>query len=146
MNRKNFIMTCGVACLGGTVLSSFLQSCTGIKILTRDIVGSDLIVPISDFEINEDNQRSFKRYILVQNDQLQYPICVYRFSEDEYAALWMRCTHQGTELQVFGGKLQCPAHGSEFSNRGEVRNGPADKPLRTLSVRKETGQLKISLK
>jgi Rieske Fe-S protein len=82
----------------------------------------------------------------VQHDQLQYPICVYRLSENEYTALWMSCTHQGTELQVFGDKLQCPAHGSEFSNRGDIQNGPADKSLRIFPVKVETNQLLISLK
>ena len=87
-----------------------------------------------------------KKYIVVNNDILQYPICVYRFSEKEYSALWMRCTHQGTELQVFGDKLQCPAHGSEFNNMGAVQNGPADAMLRTFPITIEKNQLKISLK
>jgi Rieske Fe-S protein len=58
----------------------------------------------------------------------------------------MRCTHQGTELQVFGDKLQCPAHGSEFNNSGAVQNGPADIKLRTFPVTLDNHQLKISLK
>ena len=58
----------------------------------------------------------------------------------------MRCTHQGTELQVFGDKLQCPAHGSEFNNLGQVGNGPADTALRTFLVTITDRQLKISLK
>jgi Rieske Fe-S protein len=58
----------------------------------------------------------------------------------------MRCTHQGAELQVFGDKLQCPAHGSEFSSKGAVQNGPADNTLRTFPVTIEKNQLKISLK
>jgi Rieske Fe-S protein len=58
----------------------------------------------------------------------------------------MRCTHQGTELQVFGDRLQCPAHGSEFTNTGMVQNGPADDPLRTFPVRIEANTLKIDLK
>lgn len=40
--------------------------------------------------------------------------------ENKYHALWTGCTHQGTELQVFGDRLQCPAHGSEFANTGAV--------------------------
>ena len=88
----------------------------------------------------------FKKYVIVQNDILQYPVCIYRFSVNDYAALWMRCTHQGTELQAFGDTLQCPAHGSEFTNKGFVQNGPADKKLRTFPVIIENNQLKISLK
>jgi Rieske Fe-S protein len=58
----------------------------------------------------------------------------------------MRCSHQGAELQVFGDKLQCPAHGSEFDNKGGVQSGPADIKLRTFAVVIENNQLKISLK
>jgi Rieske Fe-S protein len=58
----------------------------------------------------------------------------------------MRCTHQGTELQVFGDKLQCPAHGSEFNSKGGVQNGPADTTLRTFPVEIKNNLLHISLK
>ena len=46
----------------------------------------------------------------------------------------MQCTHQGAELQASGDMLQCPAHGSEFNNKGTVTNGPADTDLRTFPV------------
>jgi Rieske Fe-S protein len=58
----------------------------------------------------------------------------------------MVCTHQGAELQVFGDKLQCPAHGSEFSNRGVLENGPANRDLRKFPIVIENNTLKISLK
>ena len=58
----------------------------------------------------------------------------------------MQCTHQGAELQVFGDKLQCPAHGSEFTNKGIVQSGPAETKLRSFPVIIEANQLKISLK
>jgi Rieske Fe-S protein len=146
MNRKDFFRNCGFACLGTSVFPALLQGCSVVKILGANIVGSDLVVPVSDFDDSKGKQNGFRKYILVQNDQLQYPLCIYRFSENEYSALWMRCTHQGTELQVFGDKLQCPAHGSEFSNRGQVQNGPADQPLKTFPVTKVNDQLIISLK
>ncbi|MGL5946635.1 MAG: ubiquinol-cytochrome c reductase iron-sulfur subunit, partial [Sediminibacterium sp.] len=92
------------------------------------------------------NEKHYKKYVVVQNDILQYPICVYRINENEYTALWMQCTHQGAELQVFGDKLQCPAHGSEFTNSGTVQGGPADRKLRTFPVTIEANKLKISLK
>jgi len=145
MERKEFIKTCAFACLGGTAGGALLQSCAGSKIINGKIVDSDIIIPLSDFE-NKKSTDSFKKYIVVQNDLLQYPICVYRISDTEYTALWMSCTHQGSELQVFGDKLQCPAHGSEFSNRGDIQNGPADRSLRAFPVKIENNQLFISLK
>jgi len=146
MDRKAFIKNCGFTCIGAIGMSALLQSCSGSKILTGKISNDDLLVSLKDFETKNGNNTYFKKYIVVQNDILQYPICVYRKNENEYSALWMRCTHQGTELQVFGDRLQCPAHGSEFDNNGTVQNGPADVKLRAFHVTIEKDQLKISLK
>jgi Rieske Fe-S protein len=146
MERKNFIKTCGFACICGSALSTVLQGCASSMILSGKIMGDDLIVALKDFETNTGDGKQFKQYVIVQNEMLRFPICVYRFNENDYQALWMRCTHQGNELQVFGDMLQCPAHGSEFDNKGNVRNGPAEKPLRTFPVTIESKQVRISLK
>jgi nitrite reductase/ring-hydroxylating ferredoxin subunit len=114
--------------------------------LSKEIKGSDLLVPITDFEINSNGKIEYKKYIIAQNEILQFPICIYRFNETEYMALLMECTHQGAELQVFGDKLQCAAHGSEFSNKGIVESGPASTDLRKFPVRIENNILKVSLK
>ena len=146
MDRKEFIKSCGFACIAIPGMAVMMQGCSLTKMLNGQIAGDNLIVPLSEFEIKKGKEIQFKKYLVVQNDILQYPVCIYRFNENEYSALWMRCTHQGTELQVFGEKLQCPAHGSEFNNRGGVQDGPADVKLRTFPVTIENNQLKISLK
>lgn len=107
---------------------------------------SDILVPLSDFEIKNKRETNYKKYIIIQNELLKSPICVYRFNTTDYAAMLMVCTHQGAELQVFGDKLQCPAHGSEFSNRGVLENGPANRDLRKFPIVIENNTLKISLK
>jgi Rieske Fe-S protein len=142
MERKEFIKTCGFACLGGTLLGAILQGCGSSKIISAEINHSDMVVPLAAFRDNN----SFKKHVVVQNQKLKYPICVYRFSETEYTALLMRCTHQGAELQVFGDRLECPAHGSQFSSTGQVKNGPADANLRTFPVTIANDQILISLK
>lgn len=146
MDRRAFIRTCGYACIGGLGLAVTLQSCTGTKMIAGTLSGSALVVDRSAFELEKNGEKTYRKYIVVHNDQLQAPICVYRFGENDYTALYMQCTHQGAELQVFGDKLQCPAHGSEFSNRGIVENGPATAPLRTFPVLTDDATtLKISL-
>jgi Rieske Fe-S protein len=146
MQRKDFIKTCGFACLGGIGISTLLEGCATAKISSGAIAGSDLVVPLADFEVQQGKKKQFKRYVIINNDQLKYPICVYRFDEQTYSALWLECTHLGAELQVFGDKLQCPAHGSEFDNKGVMQHGPADANLRTFPIIVEQDQLKISLK
>jgi Rieske Fe-S protein len=143
MERKAFIKTCGMACLSGAVLAALMEGCTSSKQVSGTISDSDMIVPVSAFQNGKDGH---KRYVVVDNDKMKYPICVYRFSDTEYSALLMRCTHQGAELQVFGDRLECPAHGSEFTSKGLVQNGPADTNLRTFPVTIQNNQLYISLK
>lgn len=146
MDRKDFIKSCGLVCLSGTSILTLLQSCGTAHLAKGSIEGDDLVIPVRDFELKKGDKVSYKKYLVVEQDILQYPICIYRFSDQEYSALWLRCTHQGTELQVFGDKLQCPAHGSEFDSQGKVQNGPAEKMLRTFPVRIQNDLLKISLK
>ena len=129
--------------MGGTLAALFLEGCSNTKIIPGVISNSDLVVPLSAFSTKGGG---YRKYVVVQNERLNYPICLYRHSEKQYAALLMRCTHQGTELQVFGDRLQCPAHGSEFNNRGVVQNGPADTDLRTFPVTIQPNQINISLK
>lgn len=146
MNRKDFLKTCGFACLGGSAMVTMMQSCTVTKTISGNIENSDILVSLSDFQSGSNDKMEFKKYVIINNDVLKFPICVYRIEENKYNALWLECTHQGNEVQVFGDKLQCPAHGSEFSNSGLVTNGPADRNLRTFPVTIEGNFLKISLK
>ena len=146
MNRRKFITTSCISCISGGLALSMLESCSTTKIINTFIVGSDMIVPLTHFEIQKADKKGFKKYIVVQNEKLQYPICVYRIDENKYQALLMKCTHQGTELQVFGDQLQCPAHGSEFTNQGKVSSGPANTSLRTFPITISNNGLNISLK
>ena len=146
MNRKEFLKTCGFGCLAGLVGISMLESCSSSQVLSREIKGSDILVPMVDFEVKSEGKTNYKKYIIVQNEILQYPICVYRHTASDYSALLMKCTHQGAELQVFGDKLQCAAHGSEFSNKGIAESGPAQGDLRNFPIIIENNTLKISLK
>ena len=145
MDRRDFMRSCGYACLSGMAVTTILQSCATTKIVSGSIEQSELVVDLADFEQVKKKQSSFRKYLIVRNDSLQFPLGIYRFSETEYTALYLKCTHQGAELQVFGDKIQCPAHGSEFSNRGVVESGPATEKLREFAVRIDNKQLKISL-
>lgn len=145
MHRKEFLKACGIGCLGLISGSVLLESCMGTKYIYATLNDGFLEFPINEFEIIHKDELKFRKYIIVQHNKFKYPICVYRYSASEYTALLMRCTHQGTELQVFGDRLQCPAHGSEFTKTGAVQNGPADEPLRTFPIEIKEDILKINL-
>ncbi len=142
MERGDFISTCGFACLGFSSIAMVLQSCVAYKTVPGKIVDDHLLVPISNFIRRDD----FQKYLIIRNDNLQMPIYLFRFSENEYTALNMKCTHQGTELNAYGDKLVCSAHGSEFNNKGDVTNGPAAEPLRSFPIHIDQNNIFISLK
>lgn len=145
MKRKEFIKTCGYSCLGLMGTSFFLEGCTAPKYLHAELEDKFLVVPLSAFEVERKEKNKFRKYIVAYNNRLQYPVSIFRHSDTEYRALLMKCTHQGTELQVFGDRLQCPAHGSEFTQNGEVQNGPAGSPLRSFPVHIDGTTLKIDM-
>ena len=142
MDRKEFIKTCGYTCFGATSIGVLLQSCVSSKNIIANITDDNLIVPKADFIKDEE----YIKYVIVRNENLQFPIYLFRFSENEYSALYLQCTHQGNELNAYGDKLVCSAHGSEFNNRGIATNGPATDHLRTFPVQIDNQNIQISLK
>jgi Rieske Fe-S protein len=146
MNRREFIVNGCAACLAATAVSGLLSSCSTTRYASGTLGKDGLSVSLEEFKIKKKDRTDYRPFIIVRNESLQYPIYVYRFGETEYSALWMRCTHQGTELQASGDQLQCSAHGSEFSNKGKVTNGPADKDLRSFPVTVNNNELFIDLR
>ena len=146
MNRRDFITNTCKACLSVTVLSTLASGCMSTKYITGKLGRDGITVDKNDFLIRQKGGTSYNSFIIVRNEALKYPICVYRIQENEYTALWMKCTHQGAELQASGDVLQCSAHGSEFNARGEVRNGPADIALKTFPVTIYDNEIFIDLR
>ncbi|MCU7550505.1 Rieske (2Fe-2S) protein [Chitinophagaceae bacterium LB-8] len=146
MNRRDFLLNSCAACLGAAASASIFSSCTSTRYISGTIVKDGLTLSKDEFKLDQKGNIAYRSFVIVRNETLQYPICIYRFSEQEYTALWMRCTHQGTELQASGDVLQCPAHGSEFNNRGKVTNGPADRDLRIFPVTVNNKELFIDLR
>lgn len=142
MNRKEFLKTLGCACLSAGALATLLKSCAPTKHLSANIVGDNLVVLKADF-VKKESQLG---YIIVSNERLQFPIYLFRFSEEEYTALYLQCTHQGNELSAYGDKLVCAAHGSEFDNKGTPTEGPATEPLRSFPIQIDSQNINISLK
>ena len=146
MQRREFIKQGCVACLSVTVLSSLVSGCTPTKYISGKLGKDGIYIKEMDFEVVQKGGIAYTSFIIIRNEELKYPICVYRISDNEYSALWMKCTHQGAELQASGDVLQCPAHGSEFDNKGAVRKGPAGNALRTFTVTLENKEIFIDLR
>jgi Rieske Fe-S protein len=143
MHRRDFVRRGCAACLGTTLLAPLVQSCTPTRYTTGTLHTDGLLLDLREFMASEGVWRPF---VVVRNEELHFPICVFRLSATEYSALWMQCSHLGAELQVIGQALQCPAHGSEFNDRGAVSHGPADEALRQFPVTVAAQQLFIDLR
>jgi nitrite reductase/ring-hydroxylating ferredoxin subunit/uncharacterized membrane protein len=67
-------------------------------------------------------------------------------TEEGYAAFDDRCTHRGGPLSdgvLICGTVQCPWHGSQFDvHTGEVKCGPAEKPVKVHDVDKASGEIR----
>ena len=69
---------------------------------------------------------------------------------DGWFAVEDRCTHAGCafseDADLHGFEIVCNCHGSEFDIRtGEVRRGPAERPVRTFPVRVAGDRLEVDL-
>ncbi|MBI1837643.1 MAG: Rieske (2Fe-2S) protein [Flavobacteriia bacterium] len=146
MNRKEFIRSCAFACAKGVAIATLFQSCGHTKTVHGTIKDSDILIDLKDFEIIKNGKITYRNHIIIQNEIIQFPICIFRNSPTEYKAIYLKCSHQGAELQVFGDRLHCPAHGAEFNNKGEVEFGPAESSLRVFPYQIINSQLVISLR
>lgn len=134
MERRNFIKQCGTlgfSCLG---LAMVLDSCTSVHHVAAVVNNNTIQLNKSEFIIKKDDKTTFRKYIIVRIENSNFPIVVYRFSETDFKALLLRCTHQANELNVNGDLISCSAHGSEFTNKGEVTQGPAEQSLKSFPV------------
>lgn len=146
MERKDFLKSCGFACFGAIGVSALVQSCTAFRQVNAPIINNQLHVPLTSFlQGSKKGEIQYKRYIIVRNEQLNYPLVVYRNTNNDYTALLLRCSHQFNELNVNGELLSCPAHGSEFNPKGEPVQGPAEMNLRSFTTTADTQNLYIQL-
>ena len=147
MNRREFIVNSCAACLGAIAVSGLLPSCATTRYASGTLGKDGLTVGLEEFVIKKKGKPAgYRPCIIVRYHSLQNPKYVYRVGEAENIAVWMRCTHQGAELQASGDQLQCSAHGSEFNNKGKVTSGPADKDLRSFPVTVNNNELFIDLR
>ena len=69
----------------------------------------------------------------------------YRDKDDHLYIVDITCTHLGCELTFNSGEKtwDCPCHGSRFSYKGDILNGPALRPLKTYGEGKNKIDPKI---
>ena len=135
MERKEFIITCGIVCLSGSAISVLMQSCgTTAYFAQSSITDNQLIVKKSEFTFLKKEQLQQRKFVMLKSPKLELPICIYKHSEDEYTALYTECTHKGCEVKPNDTFMACPCHGSEYTTKGVVQNPPAERNLKQFKI------------
>ena len=146
MERRDFIRTSCLACLGGSGFMTALTGCSSAYYAKQvDYKQNNLVIKKSEFiEIKKDKKLT-RNVVVAKYEKLGFPIAIFRLDENQYSAVYLECTHQGNEVQPQGDYLVCEGHGSEFDNKGKVTQGPAEKALRTFGVKTDEENIYISL-
>jgi cytochrome b6-f complex iron-sulfur subunit len=77
-----------------------------------------------------------------------FTIMITRLSATEYAALSMRCTHEGCSVDdrpAKNGPINCFCHGSAFGLDGHVIAGPAPSPLKRYTAIHDAATSKVTI-
>ncbi|MFN0214589.1 MAG: ubiquinol-cytochrome c reductase iron-sulfur subunit [Saprospiraceae bacterium] len=146
MKRRNFVKNTCLVCLGGGIANAFVAGCKGIQYTTSILKDGQLQVPKTAFEYLQKKELRYRKWVVVKNSKVPFPIGVFRVDGQHFYASYLECTHQGCEVQPEGDYLQCPCHGSEFDNRGRLKQGPAEADLKTFTVHTDAENLYILLK
>jgi Rieske Fe-S protein len=139
-SRRDFIKkTAGISAFlcCGMAGTSLLQSCGSVNYITAEIKDRSIRIGKAEFADNT--------YLVIANMALPAPIYLHKVSEEEYTAFLMLCTHNDCELEATSKMLVCPCHGSEFDLKGEVTEGPAEKPLMEFDVVVSEKEIRIDL-
>jgi len=134
MRREEFIRISCYASAGIPLFAGMLQSCSGIYYASTRTDHNKIIVPRSEFIFTKKGTTAFRDYVMVRTPGNNFPICLFKIEGSNYVASLLQCTHKGCELNVGGGIYSCPCHGSEFSTKGEVLEGPAIDNLLTYTT------------
>ena len=130
-----------MVCCGATAFATLLESCSPYKKIwvAEEKKGK---ITIKKTDLGSD------KFAVVKSNSGNLPADIYltQLPDGNFSALLMLCTHKQCDVKPLGNKLDCPCHGSEFSNTGVVLKGPASKPLVNYIVTVDDSNIYIYLK
>ena len=140
VNRRRFLKTGCLACLGLASSSYLLSSCAAgipMQVVKRKPEEKVLRVAKTSFEGEQD-------MVIVRDESLENDILL-RKTENGYLALDLTCTHEGVGLTTTKSKIYCTSHGSVFDLEGNVVKTPANKPLKRYQTEAKETEILIYL-
>ena len=137
MERRDFLLKGCTLAIGGTLITSLLQSCQSIPVFKTVSENKMLKVPLDQFKENN--------YLIVRPSNVSYNVAVIKKNENDFQSMMMVCTHADNPLRFNGKEFRCSLHGSLFNKNGNVEKGPAEKSLTLLKTKVENNYLTINL-
>lgn len=123
-NRRHFIKSGCIACMGLTSIATLIEACSA----PMQVVKSSSTNHPNMLSVPESKFTPLIKVVIVRDDKLDSDILLVK-GKDGYKALFMSCTHEGLPLTATDTKIVCNAHGSQFDFDGKVLKEPALKPL-----------------
>jgi cytochrome b6-f complex iron-sulfur subunit len=130
-SRRRFLMGLGSA---GLLLAAWEMGRATLRFLTPPLTRPQP-QPVAAGSPNEFGLNTLT-YILAARSWLGH-------DELGYYALSAICPHLGCTIQKTETMFTCPCHGSQFDRQGNVRHGPATRPMTYLAVTLNEGLLTI---
>ena len=93
-------------------------------------------IKISDYPALQNDLGSVQ-FKFTATNELYYPFTLTRSEDNMFYAVDTRCSHQGCIVDAYSATqfaMICQCHGSEYSYRGEVINGPANFDLQRYAT------------
>lgn len=130
VTRRRFISTLSAAVLGAATPLTLSSCAGGLTSYRGRAVGGQLEIPKT--VANQALQKHGAMF--VRADNLPVAIVLRQLEDGTVVALSTVCTHSGCEVRVMPHSFQCPCHGSEYAEDGEVIEGPAAQPLQQFEL------------
>jgi nitrite reductase/ring-hydroxylating ferredoxin subunit/uncharacterized membrane protein len=146
----------GLEAMGLAVLTA--GAYMGGTLVTRNLIGVDhRYAHAGKWKDDSVTARSNEAITVAQRDELKVDQMkllrvgdrriVLARTEHGYVAFDDRCTHKGGSLAggvMICGTVQCLWHGSQFDvSTGNVKAGPATKPIKVYQVKEEEGEVRL---
>lgn len=138
--RREFLKDSCTACLGTAFLGltfSSLTSCSSLPVYKADLSKKRVDVPLTNFVESD--------LVIVRDVQVPYDILLVKKSEQEYTAIYMKCSHRENPVTATRSGLFCSEHGSTFDLDGKVTKEPALQPLKKFKTELIDNQVSIDL-
>ena len=129
-SRRDFLKTFGAAIVTAVGAPLLFDGCAGLATVRARVDGNSIKLDKTEIQsLNAPNG-----ILLVKAPELSGPIILRNLPEVGIVAVSAICSHRGCEVRAMPHSLQCPCHGSEYDELGEVLEGPATRPLKRYEV------------